>query len=62
MAQGGHLTGVGCQCARYGFAQVSPLLADVAAVDEGGLVRLTATPARMELPSECLTVRVEPLQ
>ena len=49
-------------CARYGFAQVSPLLADVAAVDEGGLVRLTATPAHMELPSERLTVRVEPLQ
>ena len=48
--------------ARYGFAKVSPLLADVAAVDEGGQVKITATPVRMELPSERVTLRVEPLQ
>ena len=45
---------------RYGFAQVNPLLADVAAVD-GGVVRASATPARMELPAERVTIRVEPL-
>lgn len=47
---------------RYGFAKVAPLLADVAAVEEGGLVSVTATPDKMEVPSERMTVRVEPLR
>ncbi|KAK9904839.1 hypothetical protein WJX75_003587 [Coccomyxa subellipsoidea] len=48
--------------AKYGFAKVAPLLADVAAVEEGGLVSVTATPDKMEVPSERMTVRVEPLR
>ncbi len=47
---------------RYGFARVAPLLADVAAVEEGGSVSVTATPEKMELPSESMRVRVEPLR
>ncbi|CAL8464610.1 g4145 [Coccomyxa elongata] len=48
--------------AKYGFAKVAPLLTHVAAVEEGGLVSVTVTPDRMELPSERMAVRVEPLK
>ncbi|EIE19123.1 hypothetical protein COCSUDRAFT_59606 [Coccomyxa subellipsoidea C-169] len=48
--------------AKYGFAKVAPLLADVAAVEEGGLVSVSATPDKMELPAERVAVRVEPLR
>ena len=40
---------------------MNPLLADVASVD-GGTVRASATPERLELPAERLTIRVEPLK
>ncbi len=41
---------------------MAPLLTNVAAVEEGGLVSVTVTPDRMELPSERMVVRVEPLK
>ena len=58
----GILYAPGIAASRYGFAKVAPLLANVAAVEEGGLVSVTVTPDRMELPSERMSVRVEPLK
>lgn len=41
---------------------MAPLLADVAAVEEGGVVAASVTSENMELPSERMTVRVEPMR
>lgn len=47
---------------RYGLAKVGPLLTDVAAVEEGGTVSVTLSTEHMELPSDRMTVRVDPMR
>ena len=47
---------------RYGLAKIGPLMADVAAVEEGGSIDVTVSTEHMELPSERTTIRVEPMR
>ena len=47
---------------RYGLAKIGPLMADVAAVEEGGSIDVTVSTEHMELPSERMTIRVEPMR
>ncbi len=41
---------------------IGPLMADVAAVEEGGTIDVTVTPEHMELPSERTTIRIDPMR
>ena len=47
---------------RYGLANIGPLMADVAAVEEGGTIDVTVTTEHMEWPSERTTIRIEPMR
>ena len=47
---------------RYGLAKVGPLLTDVAAVEEGGTVNVTLSTEHMELPSDRMTIRIDPMR
>ena len=47
---------------RYGLAKIGPLMADVAAVEEGGSIDVTVSTEHMELPSERTTIRVAPMR
>lgn len=47
---------------RYGLQRISPLLSNVAAIQEGGNVDICLTPENLALPAEKTTVRIEPMK
>lgn len=47
---------------RYGLQRISPLLSNVAAIQEGGTVDISLTPENLALPAEKTTVRIEPMK
>ena len=47
---------------RYGLQRISPLLSNVAAIQEGGKIDISLTPENLALPAEMTTIRIEPMK
>lgn len=47
---------------RYCLSRISPLLADIVALEEGDRISVSASPVDMQMPADSYDVRLEPLK
>ena len=47
---------------RYGLQRISPLLSNVAAIQEGGKIDISLAPQNLALPAEQTSIRIEPMK